>query len=125
MRRLEAIGNVGSIDVLCTDKTGTLTKGIVDLSAAVNAEGGKCEEARRLALLNAELQTGIDSPLDAAIVGDARKRRLAPATAVQACGYGGTRWTRRVSPAASFLRYPLRLITHRKARRIRSWRKPG
>jgi Mg2+-importing ATPase len=54
VRRLEAIENLGSIDVLCTDKTGTLMKGIVELSAAVNAEGGKCEEARCLALLNAD-----------------------------------------------------------------------
>jgi Mg2+-importing ATPase len=76
VRRLEAIENLGSIDILCTDKTDTLTKGAVELSAAVDPNGRESEEVRRLAFLNAELETGIDNPLDAAVVADAEKRGL-------------------------------------------------
>jgi Mg2+-importing ATPase len=76
VRRLDSIENLGSIDILCTDKTGTLTKGVVELSSAVDAAGANCETVRRLALINAALQTGIDNPLDAAIVADADMRGL-------------------------------------------------
>src|SRR4029453_13111612 len=40
VRRLAAIENLGSMDVLCTDKTGTLTEGVVSVEGAYDAEGG-------------------------------------------------------------------------------------
>ncbi len=68
VRHLESIENLGSIDVFCTDKTGTLTEGVITLSDAVDGEGRPSAEVRRLAHLNAALETGIDNPLDAAIL---------------------------------------------------------
>ncbi len=67
VRRLESIENFGSMDILCTDKTGTLTLGVVQLDAAVNPEGENSDEVLRLAALNARFQTGLANPLDEAI----------------------------------------------------------
>jgi Mg2+-importing ATPase len=67
VRRLNAIENFGSMDVLCTDKTGTLTEGIVRLDSALGPDGGPSEEVFRYAFLNAHFQTGLSNPLDDAI----------------------------------------------------------
>jgi Mg2+-importing ATPase len=68
VRHLEAIENLGSMDVLCTDKTGTLTGGTMRLEVATAPDGSPSAEALRLGWLNAAFETGIDNPLDAAIV---------------------------------------------------------
>lgn len=68
VRRLESIENFGSMDILCTDKTGTLTKGVVQLDGALNVNGNQSAYVHLFAYLNAKLQTGLQNPLDEAII---------------------------------------------------------
>jgi len=72
VRRLASIQNFGSMDVLCTDKTGTLTEGVVQLDGALDVQGQPSDDVFRYAYLNAHFQTGLVNPLDEAIVAHAQ-----------------------------------------------------
>jgi len=76
VKRLTSIENLGSMNVLCTDKTGTLTKGIVQLDGALDASGTPSPEVMQLAFLNASFETGLANALDEAIVADASVRGI-------------------------------------------------
>ncbi len=67
VRQLASIENFGSMDTLCTDKTGTLTLGVVKLDGAFDPQGAASERAFLYAYLNAHYQTGLSNPLDEAI----------------------------------------------------------
>lgn len=68
VRRLESIENFGSMDVLCTDKTGTITQGVVKLDGALDVDGNPSKQVGLYAYLNAQMQTGLSNPMDEAIV---------------------------------------------------------
>jgi Mg2+-importing ATPase len=68
VKRLAAIQNLGSMDVLCTDKTGTLTEAKISLERHVDICGGDSARVLELAYLNSFYETGLKSPLDEAIL---------------------------------------------------------
>src|SRR5947209_2054463 len=68
VKHLPAIQNFGSIDVLCSDKTGTLTTGVMKLDRVLDPNGVESRRPLILAYLNSRFETGIRSPLDAAIL---------------------------------------------------------
>ena len=68
VKRLAAIENFGSLDVLCSDKTGTLTVGEIAVDRHVDVRGEEDETVIRLAALNSAFQTGLRSPMDDAIL---------------------------------------------------------
>ncbi len=68
VKRLASIQNLGSMDVLCTDKTGTLTEAKIRLEQHVDPQGNPGERVLELAYLNSFFETGLKSPLDDAIL---------------------------------------------------------
>lgn len=68
VKKLSSIFNFGEVNVLCTDKTGTITEGNVTVKDIVDGNGHTNERLRLYAYLNASLQNGFTNPVDQAIV---------------------------------------------------------
>ena len=68
VKRLDAIQNFGAMDVLCTDKTGTLTQDKIFLERHTDAFGRNSEEVLKFAYLNSHYQTGLKNLLDRAVL---------------------------------------------------------
>ena len=67
VKRLASIENFGSMNVICSDKTGTLTEGIVKVESALDVNGDVSEKAFLFSYINASYQTGFTNPIDEAI----------------------------------------------------------
>ena len=68
VKHLSSIQNLGSLDMLCSDKTGTLTAGTMTLDRSLDPFGNPSPRALELAYLNSKFETGIRSPLDEVIL---------------------------------------------------------
>ncbi|MFE1550088.1 magnesium-translocating P-type ATPase [Streptomyces sp. NPDC058718] len=68
VKRLNAIQNLGAMDVLCTDKTGTLTEDRIVLDRYLNAHGDEDTEVLEYGYLNAHFQTGLKNLMDQAVI---------------------------------------------------------
>ncbi|EIK94096.1 magnesium-transporting ATPase MgtA [Pseudomonas sp. M47T1] len=68
VKRLDAIQNFGAMDVLCTDKTGTLTQDKIFLARHVDVWGQESDEVLEMAYLNSYYQTGLKNLLDVAVL---------------------------------------------------------
>lgn len=68
VKRLNAIQNFGAMDVLCTDKTGTLTQNKISLSLHLDIRGSRCQKTLEYAYLNSRHQSGLKSLLDDAVL---------------------------------------------------------
>ncbi|MGZ8373155.1 MAG: magnesium-translocating P-type ATPase [Rhodoplanes sp.] len=76
VKRLAAIHDLGAMDVLCTDKTGTLTEARITLIGHQGVDGAERPRVLELAAVNSRFETGIKSPLDDAILDHARELEL-------------------------------------------------
>jgi Mg2+-importing ATPase len=68
VKRLSAIHDLGAMDVLCTDKTGTLTEATIKLLRTIDGTGVESEAAFRYAYVNSYFESGMKSPLDEAVL---------------------------------------------------------
>lgn len=104
VKRLSAIHDLGAMDVLCTDKTGTLTEACIALAQHPGPDGRPSARALELAVVNARFETGVRSPLDDAIL-----------AGTEALGAG---WTRIADIPFDFERRRVSVLAEHEGRRF-------
>ena len=67
VKKLSSIQNLGEINLFCSDKTGTLTEGVLKVSSIVGIDGKESAAVKELAFLNASFETGFANPMDEAL----------------------------------------------------------
>lgn len=68
VKRLSAIHDLGAMNILCTDKTGTLTKAKIEMIGHIDSEAQESDHVLELAYLNSTFETGLSNPMDTAIL---------------------------------------------------------
>ena len=76
VKSIKSIQNLGSMDILCTDKTGTLTKNNIELQKYINVEGNDDEYVLKCAYVNSYLGTGYKNIVDKAIIQYAKSHNV-------------------------------------------------
>ncbi|HEX4568900.1 MAG TPA: magnesium-translocating P-type ATPase [Dongiaceae bacterium] len=104
VKRLAAIHDLGSMDVLCTDKTGTLTEAKIRLVRQIAVSGEESRHVLELAWLNSHFETGLRSPLDAAIL--------------ERGGVEGTGWSKLDEVPFDFERRRVSVLVQKEGRRL-------
>ncbi len=67
VKKLNSIQNLGEVDLLCTDKTGTITEGTIQVAGIVDGLGKESDFVKQLAYWNASLEAGYSNPIDEAL----------------------------------------------------------
>jgi len=67
VKKLSSIQNLGEVNLFCSDKTGTLTEGVLKVSSIVDIDGNENARVKELAFLNATFETGFANPMDDAL----------------------------------------------------------
>ncbi len=76
VKSIKSIQNLGSMDILCTDKTGTLTKNNIELQKYINVDGNDDDYVLKCAYVNSSLSTGYKNIVDKAIIQYAKSHNV-------------------------------------------------
>lgn len=82
VKKLNSIQNLGEVNLLCTDKTGTITEGIIKIAGIVDGFGHESEFVKQIAFWNATFETGYSNPIDDAL------KKLKPKTNIYSTKIG-------------------------------------
>ncbi|MGL5575137.1 MAG: magnesium-translocating P-type ATPase [Sarcina sp.] len=76
VKKISAIQNFGSMEILCTDKTGTLTDDRIEVATHININGETCDNVLKYGYINSSLQSGLQNVIDFAIMNRAKEKNF-------------------------------------------------